>query len=144
MRHGLSQTRLYRIWVGMRRRCSDPCCGNYAHYGARDIRVCPEWEDFCVFAKWALCHGYADHLTIDRINNYGGYLPSNCRWATRQQQNRNRRNVGVSKFRTSISMPACIWQRAEALRANLRMRSFSELADFLIQTEYQRRYQKAA
>lgn len=76
------KTRLWNIWVGMRRRCYDPGSTGYAHWGGRGITVCADWQTFEGFRAWALAHGYADHLTIDRINNDGNYEPSNCEWVT--------------------------------------------------------------
>lgn len=54
--------------------------------------MCAEWKDFTAFQRWALTSGYEDGLSIDRIDSDGNYEPSNCRWADRKQQNRNRRN----------------------------------------------------
>lgn len=90
---GRGNERIYRIWNGMRQRCHNPKSQGYKAYGARGIVVCDEWrEDYQAFKSWALENGYADDLTIDRIDSDGNYTPSNCRWATRQQQRDNSRN----------------------------------------------------
>ena len=53
--------------------------------------MCEEWtNDFMVFRTWAIANGYAEDLTIDRINVNGNYEPSNCRWVTVAEQNRNK------------------------------------------------------
>ena len=90
--HGLSGTRLYEIWKGMRRRCSDPKQKDYPDYGARGIRVCDAWNDsFDEFMDWAWNHGYSVDLTLDRIDVDGNYCPENCRWATFLEQKLNTR-----------------------------------------------------
>lgn len=93
MKHGLRHTRLYRIWLQMKNRCFNTKTLRYIDYGARGITVCDEWRnDFKAFYDWAMSHGYSDELTIDRINNDGNYDPTNCRWVTVRQQNRNSRH----------------------------------------------------
>lgn len=90
--HGMSHTRLHNIWLTMRQRCQKPNCSGYHKYGAKGIRVCPEWENFETFRDWAFSHGYTKELTLDRIDFKGNYEPSNCRWATQKMQQNNRSN----------------------------------------------------
>ena len=73
--HGLSNHRLRRIWDGMKSRCYKTTNLNFCDYGARGIRVCDEWlHDFKTFYDWAITHGYADNLSIDRIDHEGNYV----------------------------------------------------------------------
>lgn len=105
-----SSSRLYRIWEGMRRRCLDIGDQAYSYYGGRGIGISPEWNDYGVFAAWAVSAGYADDLTIERINNNGDYSPSNCRWASPMEQSQNTRyNVRVTAFGETKSIRA--WLR---------------------------------
>jgi len=91
------QTRLYEIWKNMKQRCYHSNNQAYKDYGGRDVRICDEWKGgFVTFKKWALSNGYRDNLTIDRINNNGNYKPSNCKWSTMTEQNRNRRNTKLN------------------------------------------------
>lgn len=90
--HGLSNTRIYRIWRKMIERCEKEYCKEYARYGAKGIKVCEEWHDFINFYNWSMENGYSDKLTIDRIENGKGYCPDNCRWADQLKQQNNRTN----------------------------------------------------
>jgi len=100
--HGKSNTRLYRIWQGMRRRCYDPNYTSYKSYGGRGIKVCKTWDNsFKAFEKWALSHGYEDTLTIDRIDNNGDYKPSNCQWITRSENSKKRKEDNKKPRKTA-------------------------------------------
>lgn len=88
--HGQKHTRLYDIWCNMKGRCYTSSSSFFDRYGGRGIIVCPEWrKSFEAFRDWALANGYAEGLTIDRKDNDGNYEPSNCRWATQQEQSFN-------------------------------------------------------
>ena len=91
--HGKSNTRLYNIWCGIKERCFNKKAKRYKDYGEKNITMCKEWKnDFEKFYEWSINNGYKDNLTIDRINNYDGYNPSNCRWITKFEQNQNRKH----------------------------------------------------
>lgn len=90
--------RLKRIRNGMIQRCTNPNNQHYASYGGRGVKVWNEWlNNPKAFIKWASENGYADYLSLDRIDPYGNYEPSNCRWATTFTQANNKRNTKKNK-----------------------------------------------
>ncbi len=91
--HGLCGTDLYNIWQTMKQRCQNPNCRGYRWYGAKGIAVCAEWQDVVAFCEWANSNGYKHGLTIDRIDPNRNYEPSNCRWVTMSEQQKNRTNA---------------------------------------------------
>lgn len=87
---------LYKVWLQIKQRCTNPKNKQWANYGGRGITLCAEWTTFSGFLA-DMGAAYAAGLSIDRINNDEGYSRTNCRWATAPQQARNnRRNVWVS------------------------------------------------
>lgn len=89
--HGLSKTRIWNIWMGMKARCLNANEPAYKHYGGRGITVCKRWMKFENFYE-DMVTSYAPNLSLDRINVNGNYNKSNCRWATRTQQANNTRS----------------------------------------------------
>jgi hypothetical protein len=86
------KSRVYRAWASMLSRCSDPKHKSYPDYGGRGIRVCERWKGKDGFPSFLNDMGEPPAgLSIDRIDNDGNYEPTNCRWATRSQQQRNKR-----------------------------------------------------
>lgn len=96
--HGMSKTRLYRVYRMMISRCYCPNTSKYKDYGGRGITVCKEWlDDFMNFYNWAMENGYDENAkfskcTLDRKDVNGNYEPNNCRWITNKEQGNNRRN----------------------------------------------------
>lgn len=94
--HGESKTRLYELWLGIKRRCYDKNNTSYKWYGAKGVKMCEEWlNDYTKFRDWAYSTGYDETLprgrqTIERKDTNGDYCPENCEWKTIQQQQRNK------------------------------------------------------
>jgi hypothetical protein len=81
----------YTAWVNMRNRCYNPKNNRYKIYGGRGIKVCDEWlKSFKNFID-DIGRKPGPQYSIDRINVNGNYEPSNCRWATPEQQANNKR-----------------------------------------------------
>jgi hypothetical protein len=95
--HSQSKTRLYSIWIGMKKRCFNRNTKAYEYYGGRGIKVCEDWLDFTKFHDWAKNNGYNDGLSLERINVEKDYEPENCKWIPFEEQAKNtRRNVFLS------------------------------------------------
>jgi hypothetical protein len=101
--HGMSKTKAYRTYVGIKQRCYNPKFKNFNNYGGRGISICDRWLES--FENFFTDMGVptSENHSLDRINNDGNYEPSNCRWATRIEQGRNtRKNVFVLNTLTGI------------------------------------------
>lgn len=103
-----SMTRIYRIWGGMKARCEIHSATGFDRYGGVGIKVCERWQKF---------ENFVDDMgippegaSIDRIDSAKGYEPANCRWATRQEQNENRKSVRVLTH-NGLSMNVTQWAK---------------------------------
>jgi hypothetical protein len=83
----------HACYRAMLNRCLSPLNDHYAQYGGRGITVCDRWKGENGYANFIEDMGERTDLklTIERENVNGNYEPSNCVWATRKQQGRNRR-----------------------------------------------------
>jgi len=94
--HGLYKHRLYGIWAQMLSRCQNPKASKYENYGGRGIAVCKSWQTLENFLA-DMGPTYAEGLSLERKDNSKGYNPENCEWATRAEQNRNKRsNINIT------------------------------------------------
>jgi len=98
-KHGLNEHDLYKVWIDLVARCENAHCHNYPNYGGRGIRVCDRWHDVGVFVadieRWL--GPRPEGMTLDRICTNHDYRLDNVRWATRQEQNQNRRSTRLTQ-----------------------------------------------
>lgn len=105
-RHGCTDTPEWTSWHSMIQRCGDKNCRAYPYYGGRGIKVCERWIVFQNFLADMGTKPTPQH-TLDRYpNNNGNYEPSNCRWATRKEQQNNRRVNTLLEHRGEIHTAA--------------------------------------
>lgn len=114
--HGMSETRTYNIWLGMIQRCNNPHNDRFDDYGGRGIKLCERWERFENFFEDM---GEAPSgLSIHRIHNDLGYSKANCKWATRKEQARKKRNSRIATI-NGISLP--LSEHAERAGVNYKL-----------------------
>lgn len=95
--HGMSGTSTYRSWQEMWIRCTDPSAISFQNYGGRGIKVDSRWEQFENF--FADMGVRPKGTSLDRIDNNADYSPENCKWSSKTEQARNKRNNVLVKYR---------------------------------------------
>lgn len=100
--HNEYKTALYKHWLCMRQRCSNPWNTSYKYYGGRGIKYVKEWDNYINFRNWSINNGYKDGLSLDRIDCNKDYSPDNCRWVDISIQGSNRRCVLYFKYKDNI------------------------------------------
>lgn len=129
--HGMSNTRFYKIWSGILKRCNNEKEPAYLNYGGRGIKVCDKWNDFVGF-KEDMHDEYEEHVkqygeadtSIERIDVNGNYTKENCTWATRKEQNTNTRQVKHYEYNGEMLDLAEIARREGIKYNTLRARIF--------------------
>lgn len=96
-KHGMYGTKIYKTWSSMMARCYIQSHTSYQNYGGRGITVEQKWHSFEKFFS-DMRDGYSESLTLDRKDNNKNYSKSNCRWVTKAEQNKNKRNVILYKI----------------------------------------------
>lgn len=111
-------TSTYNVWCSMRQRCDNPNNQRYADYGGRGIKVCERWQKFENFlADMGARPKYPAH-TLERRDNDGDYTPGNCRWATYEEQQNNKRNNHRLTYQGE-TMTVAEWARKLGVRDQL-------------------------
>lgn len=96
-KHGMSKTRIWNIWMGMKARCKIKTIIAYKSYGGRGIKIKKDWFEFEKFYS-DMKEGYTDEMTLERIDVNGDYCKENCKWITKGEQTRNTRKTVYINF----------------------------------------------
>ncbi len=114
--HGKKHSPEYRIWSGMIARCENQKTISFSRYGGAGISVCERWHRFENFLEDMGCRPTPSH-SIDRWpDKQGNYQPGNCRWATREEQQNNKRTNLILE-QNGISQTAQQWARQVGIRS---------------------------
>lgn len=114
--HGMSYSPEYKAWMNTKDRCTNPNYKGFAQYGGRGISVCDRWANSFENFFADMGERPSPSHSVDRINNDLGYSPDNCRWASLEQQARNR---GKLKSNTSGVNGVTQCRQSKKYRANI-------------------------
>lgn len=94
---GVRSHSAWNAWSRMKDRCCNPNNPKYHRYGGRGIKVCQEWlHNSAAFCSWADASGYKKGMSLDRIDNNGGYSPDNCRWVSVSENSRKKKTTKLT------------------------------------------------
>lgn len=118
--HGMTGTRFYKIYKGIKNRCINTHNQAYMYYGGRGIKC--EWNSFEEF-KQDMYSLYLAHFaiygetntSIERVDMNGNYSKNNCIWANNIQQGNNTRHNRLIEFKGKINTMA-EWARLYNLK----------------------------
>ena len=96
--HGMTDTKEYELYIRIQDRCYNENHEAYRNYGGRGIAVCDRWKDSFENFYEDMGDKPGEDYSLDRIDNNKGYSPDNCKWATRKEQNRNRRGNKIQSI----------------------------------------------
>lgn len=113
-RHGMYGTPTYKSWSEMKARCKNP---NHSRGKYEDITYCAEWEKFENFFRDMGIR--PEGTSLDRINTYGNYEPSNCRWADIFTQENNKTNNRKFEYNGDVLTLSQIARKYGLSRSNL-------------------------
>ncbi len=111
--HGMTHTPTFSSWRGMLHRCEVATATGFDRYGGRGISVCERWHNFADFFADMGVRPSLNHQ-IERKDNNGNYEPSNCVWATKKEQARNRRSNRLLTHKGE-SLPVSVWAERAGL-----------------------------
>lgn len=121
LKHGhggrCNQSSEYMTWQSMLERCRNPKNRYYHNYGGRGISVCKRWIKFENFISDMGLKPKDQKYSIERINNDGNYEPSNCKWATREEQESNKRTNRYITY-NGVTLHLSAWARKQSLKPN--------------------------
>lgn len=123
LRFTKSERRLNKLWSDIKERCYNPKNTSYINYGGRGIKMCDEWLNSAEkFRLHAFNNGYADSLTIERIDNDADYSPDNCKWIPKAEQSKNRRSCIMVTYNNETTTLSDACRKANIKRATVSAR----------------------